>query len=252
MGDNSEKSGIFTSVCCGAGATWPSALSKAYSEFVERKAFEKSDFTSTTGFAAFPYIFSKKLAIKKARRLAYLEMLERYAWQVWFANMNVSYRRPSSILEENSIFFEEFKKDIEILNIYKLLPSLADETVSMVILYAETPDGLICASSAKETELAAERNALKELYMHAVGLHRLKKDKILPTTYYEKRVFWISGQKKRLESRLKCTGSEKIVVPFPIKYENIPTEYSDAYVVQRCSFEGYDREFITQDNEMYV
>lgn len=252
MGDDTGKKNIFTSKSCGVGFSWEMALSKAQSEFVEREAFRRSGFFSSTGFSAYPYVFSKKKARWRCRRNAYLEMLERYAWPEWFSQLDISYSYSDEILRKNQEFFQEMRKDVDILHIHKVVPALQDGSVSMVILYAETEYGLVCASAVKETEEAAEENALKELYMHSIGLYRMKEDRIPPKSIYEKRVLWISGQKSRLENRLKHKGFKKITVPFPIKYQDIPTKYSDAYVVQRCSFEGYDKEFLTEKNEMYI
>ncbi len=253
LSDNSPvKGSVFTSFSCGAGDTWEESLLKAQSEFVERKALKEAKVQSSTGFAAYPYFFLKKLAKKKAMKNAFLEMLERYSWPEWFYNLKIAYKFSNIVSKENRIFFEDFQKDIKIQKLYRISPNLENKQVSMVILYAETKDGLVCASATKSTEKEAEQNALKELYMHATALYRMKKNKIKPSTSYENRVLWISGQKKRLEKRLEQKGTLEIDIPFPIKYQDIKTEYDKAYIVQRCIFEGYNKEFFSKENEMYV
>ena len=66
---------------CASSKILQLAKIKAISEYVERDAFKRSYAKSTCGFAAYPYILRKKQSILKARRRAYLEMLERYSWK---------------------------------------------------------------------------------------------------------------------------------------------------------------------------
>jgi hypothetical protein len=88
--------------------------------------------------------------------------------------------------------------------------------------------------------------------MHAIGLFRMKDQNLQPTTIYEKRVAWISQHYKKLQERLEYQGNEGIAIPFPVTFQNIKTDFEQTHVVQRCIFEGYQKEFISEDNEMYV
>ncbi len=87
LNDKSKRAGsIFTNIACGVDSSWYQAAMKAQSEYVERKAMQ-----SSTGFAAYPFIFRKQKAEHKAKCIAYREMLERYAWPELFENKNTAY-----------------------------------------------------------------------------------------------------------------------------------------------------------------
>lgn len=253
LNDQSERAGsIFTRIACGVDFSWYKAAMKAQSEYVERKAYQSSTAKSSTGFAAYPFIFRKQKAERNAGRIAYREMLERYAWPEWFENKNTAYAVRHSVCKGNASFFQGINKEFCFSNFYAIWPQLADRDVKLVILYAQTEEGLVCAAAASKHKAQAEQGALKELYMHAIGLYRIRKHKIQPRTSYEKRVDWIGNQREILENRLSFSGDQPISIPFPIVFQSIKTEFSQAYVVERCVFEGYGKEFISEDNEMYI
>ncbi|MEN8235943.1 MAG: hypothetical protein ABFQ95_00105 [Pseudomonadota bacterium] len=253
LNDQSGRAGnIFTRIACGADFSWYKAVMKAQSEYVERKAYQSSTANSSTGFAAYPFIFQKAKAQRKAKSIAYREMLERYAWPEWFENKDIAYKVREAVNEENKSFFQGIDKEFCFSSFYAIWPKLADKNVKLVIFYAQIEEGLVCAAAANEHEVQAEQGALKELYMHAIGLYRMRSHKIHPSTPYEKRVDWIGGQREALEKRLAFSGDQPISVPFPVVFQSIKTEFSQAYVVERCMFEGYDKKFISEDNEMYI
>lgn len=243
---------VFTHIACGVDFSWYKAAMKAQSEYVERKACQSSMAKSSTGFAAYPFIFCKKKAIHKAKGIAYREMLERYAWPEWFENKNTTYAVRHSVCKGNASFFQGINREFCFSNFYAIWPRLVDKNVKLVILYTQTEAGLVCAAAASKHEAQAEQGALKELYMHAIGLYRMRKHNIQPLTPYERRVDWIGDQQKILENRLSFSGDQPISVPFPIVFQSIKTEFSQAYVVERCVFEGYDKEFISEENELYI
>ena len=253
LDDKAERPGsIFTHIACGIDFSWYRAAMKAQSEFVERKALQSSAAKCSTGFAAYPFIFCKRKAERKARDIAYREMLERYAWPEWFENKDIAYELRRSVSKGDSSFFQGIKREFCFSNFYAIWPRLADSNVKLVILYAQIEEGLVCAAAASTQEARAEQGALKELYMHAIGLYRMRKDNIQPSTSYEKRIDWIGNQHKILENRLSFSGDRPISIPFPIVFQSIKTEFSQAYVVERCVFEGYDKEFISEANELYI
>lgn len=247
---NSDR--LFVGISCGAGHSWQSALIKAYSEYVERRSSSLSGAQSTTGFAAFPFIFRKKRAQRKARQNAYFEMVERYAWPEWFYNNKAQYQVRANISENNKKFYEAISSEINFLKLYAITPKLGKPNLKMVILYAATESGLVCGGAVRESEEKAEQNALKELYMHAAGLYRMRNNNVQAATNYEKRVDWISKQHPFLEKRLAFSGNEAIIIPSSVIFQDIQTEFHQFYVVQRCLFEGYDKKFISENNEMYV
>ena len=121
-----------------------------------------------------------------------------------------------------------------------------------MIFYALSESGLVCGGAAHKNKEQAELSALKELYMHAIGLFRMKSQNLQPTTIYEKRVYWISEQHQTLQKRLTFQGNAAISIPFPITFQNIKTEFDQTHVVQRCVFEGHTKKFISEENEIYV
>ena len=253
LDDKSERAGsIFTNIACGVDFSWYQAAIKAQSEYVERKAMQSSTAKSSTGFAAYPFIFRKQKAEHKARCIAYREMLERYTWPEWFENKNTAYELRRSVSKGNTRFFQGIEREFCFANFYAIWPRLADRDVKLVILYAQIEEGIVCAAAASTHGVSAEQGALKELYMHAIGLYRMRKHNIQPSTPYEKRIDWIGGQHKILENRLSFSGDQPIVIPFPIVFQSIKTEFSQAYVVERCVFDGYNKEFISEANEMYI
>jgi len=247
-----QNSGVFASRSCGAGRSWEIAVLKAQTEYVEREAVRASHATSSTGFAAFPFIFFKQRAIKQAKKYAYAEMVERYVWPEWFANENVVYQLRTEVCEVNRQFYQAIQNEIEVRNLYIIQPQLDLNNLQLVILYALSELGLVCGGAAHENREQAELSALKELYMHALGLFRMKHENLQPTTVYDKRVYWISGQHQTLQKRLTSQGNAGITIPFPVTFQNIKTEFDQTHIVQRCVFEGYTKKFISEENEIYV
>lgn len=247
-----KKAEIFNSLACGADFCSETAKLKALSEYVERKSFELSRIESTTGFAAYPFIFRKKRAQKKARENAYFEMIERYAWPEWFSNKDTHYTLKNDVEKNNKKFLQAIQREINISKLYIIYPQMEQSNLKMVILYGETNSGLVCASSVRNSIESAEQSALKELYMHMVGLYRIKNHILKTTMNYEARIVWISEQSHLLNQRLTFCGTHFISIPYPIVYQDIPTEFNQAYIVQRCFFQGYDNQFFSKENKMYI
>jgi hypothetical protein len=250
--DFKKNSNVFAGISCGASCSWNKAMVKALSEYVERRASNLLGIKSTTGFAAYPFIYRKKRAQVKARQNAYFEVVERYAWNEWFYNSDICYQLRNNVHKNNKSFYDGICNEVNIRKLYAICPKLEENRLKMVILYAVTDSGLACGGAVRQNEEKAEQNALKELYMHIVALYRMKSNNIQAKGNYEKRVFWISGQFDLLQKRLHSCGSQTICHPSPIVYQDIETEFHQVYVVQRCLFDGYDKEFISEDNEMYV
>jgi len=249
---NNKISGVFASRSCGAGRSWEIAVLKAQTEYVEREAVRASNATSSTGFAAFPFIFFKQRAINQAKKYAYAEMVERYAWPEWFANENIAYQFHSDVCDANRQFYQGIRNEIQFESLYVIQPRLELDNLQLVILYALSELGLVCGGAAHKNREQAELSALKELYMHAIGLCRMKHQNPQPTTVYDKRVYWISGQHQTLQKRLNSQGGKGISIPFTVAFQTIKTEFEQTHVVQRCVFEGYQKKFISEENEMYV
>jgi len=244
--------GVFASRSCGASRSWEIAVLKAQTEYVEREAVRAANATSSTGFAAFPFIFFKQRAIKQAKNYAYAEMVERYAWPEWFANDTIAYQLRSDVCDRNNPFYQAIQKEMEFSNLYIIQPQLELNDLQLVIIYAVGELGLVCAAAAHKNKEQAELSALKELYMHAIGLFRMKSQNLEATTIYDKRVYWISAQHERLQKRLSSQGNAPLSIPFPVNFQDIKTAFDQTHVVQRCVFEGYQKKFISEENEMYI
>jgi len=250
--NNNKTNSVFASRACGAGHSWEIAVLKAQSEYVERKAVQASNAASSTGFAAFPFIFFKQRAINQAKKYAYAEMVERYAWPEWFANKNIAYQLRAKVCDANKQFYQGIQKERDFRKLYIIQPKLELDNLQLVIFYALSEFGLVCGGAAHKNREQAELSALKELYMHAIGLFRMKHQNLQPTTVYEKRVYWISQQHQTLQKRLASQGNAGISIPFPVTFQSIKTEFEQTHVVQRCVFEGYQKVFISEENEMHV
>lgn len=249
---DNKRGGVFASRSCGASRTWEIAVLKAQAEYVEREAVRAANAASSTGFAAFPFIFFKQRAIKQAKKYAYAEMVERYAWPEWFANNTIAYQLRSDVCDRNNSFYQAIQKEIEFSNLYIIQPQLELNDLQLVIIYAVSELGLVCAAAAHKNIEQAELSALKELYMHAIGLFRMKSQNLEATTIYDKRVYWISGQHECLQKRLSSQGNVPLSIPFSVIFQDIKTAFDQTHVVQRCVFEGYQKKFISEENEMYI
>lgn len=237
---------VFKSAGCGVGFIWEDAIIKALSEFVERAAFQNSGAQNSTGFAAYPFIFRKERAKRKARALAYMEVVERYSWSQWLNRRQSAYKIKNTVSAKNKGFLQAIRRDFPSL-LHVIIPKLSIRDIKLVILYAETENGLVCAAAARDTIVRAEQNALKELYIHACALYRMRHKRTIPQTPYEVKIDWISYQTQTFKKRLVFSGNESIHIPLTATFQDVKTEYEDTYVVQRCIIEGHDGGFLSAD-----
>ena len=254
--NHDKENGIFcSSKVCGVSKNLLIAKLKAISEYIERKTCKSINAKSCTGFAAYPFVFRKKKARLKAKEHAYFEMIERYAWPAWWYNRDIKYYLDTTPLADNKDFYNSIQKENKFKSYFKITPLLKNHNnIKVVILYAVTRQGLACAGCASTDEQNAEQNALKELFMHSIGIYQYNTLKINAVSNYDKRVIWIMSQEEKLKERLKHNGNKSIEIPRPT-FHDIPVsaDYNDCFVVQRCTLEGYSKEFIDDnEKEMYV
>ncbi len=236
------KKAISTTGTCGISKILEIAKIKTISEFVEREAFKNSDVNSSTGFAAYPFIFNQNKASKYAKLNAFNEMIERYALYRWACNDNIKISTFNLPYKYNSNFYSAIQKEIIFLEYYKIIPSLLNiKDIVLIILYAKTEYGWAFGSAASKDIIQAEQNALKELYMHCVGLYRIKKKQIAPTSNYEKQLIWISQQETLIQTKINSSGKNPIQIPNP-RFKNIKTEHNDCYIVEQCYFPEYKQD----------
>jgi hypothetical protein len=247
-----SKNIISTTGTCGISQIPELAKIKAISEFVEREACKDSNASSTNGFAAYPFIFNRKKALIHAKKHAFNEIVERYSLRIWVENniKHLKYNEPEKCNQE---LYLAIQKEIPFLEFYKIIPSLinAKDMVS-VILYAKTEYGWAFGSAAAECVAKAEQNALKELYINCIGLYRIHKFQMSPSTYREKQLLWISQQGEFIQMKINNLGNDSIQIPNAL-FRNIQTKYDDCYVVIQSYFENYQKNASSEQiNKMYL
>ena len=233
------KKAISSTGTCGISKILELAKIKAISEFVEREAFKNSKATSSTGFAAYPFIFNANKARKKAQTHAFNEMVERYILYQWDKQNDIKFEIYNSPHTQNQEIYLAIQKEIYFLDYYKIIPTLINNQDTLaIILYAKTKFGWAFGSAANKCPLQAELNALKELYMNCIGLYRMLEKHIKPQSKYERQILWISEQDELLKNKINNIGSTSIQIPKPL-FNNIETIYNDCYAVEQCFFREY-------------
>ena len=91
-----SKSIISATGTCGISQILELAKIKAISEFVEREAYRDSNANTSSGFAAYPFIFNRRKALMCAKKNAFHEIVERYSLRMWADNNNIKYLKNHS------------------------------------------------------------------------------------------------------------------------------------------------------------
>jgi hypothetical protein len=248
-----QKKLVSSTGSCGASKIPELAKIKAISEFVEREAFRNTDASSSCGFAAYPYIFNKALATKNAKVEAMNERIEKYAWTRWADQENIKSKIHNIPYEENKNYYLGIQQEIKFLEYYRITPLISNiSNLNCTLLYALTQYGWVCGASAKHSPIEAENNALKELYMSSIALYRNHEKQMEPSSFFEKRLLWISQQDHLIRSKITCKGEHLIQIPKHY-FRNIETKYKKFYVVQQCYLEGYKCNFFGDEtNKLYI
>lgn len=119
-------------------------------------------------------------------------------------------------------------------------------------MYAKTKYGWTFGSAADECITKAEQNALKELYISCIAIYRMHKLQMVPSSNYEKQLFWISQQDELIQAKINNSSDTSIQIPNAL-FRNINTKYSDCYVVTQCYFEKYQTNASSDKvNKMYL
>lgn len=232
---NATEHAMSASSTSGASRSQIRAKVKAISEFVEREAFfDCTDIQSSTGFAAFPYVWNRMRATRKARLYARLELMERFTVARWAREDNLKFLKSTQALQENDSFFSGIQTEITFQEYHRIMPVYADsENINCVILYALTKLGWVFGSAASGSMVDAERGALKELYLNCIGLYRMKVKKVTPVYNYEKAVLSLSEDSALIRNKMASEGETALVVP-SLDYDIIPTQFQDNFVVVQC------------------
>ncbi len=228
------------------------ALMKALSERVEYQAFieghhkglkscstERSD-----GFAAYPKLHED--ALLKVRDAALSEAIERFVWSTWWDNEKIGFElntlRLESVSAETLKYANQITSECQLAEFFIIRPkvqNLSDKTVIILIGHLKSGgfiSGGACGSDVNEVIL----RSLDELYRHGLAVVRLNENKIVPKSFYEKRLaFFGLGQGSELVAkRLAAQGAESIILPNLAIDEEIDHFMSDDYFVHRCLFEN--------------
>lgn len=247
-----SKKIISSTGTCGISQISTLAKIKAISEFVERDACKKNHTNTTSGFAAYPFIFNRKKALMCAKKNAFNEMLERYSLHMW-TQKDIKHITQKKSETYNQNLYSAIQKEIPFLEYYKIIPSLMNiKDMVTVILYAKTEYGWAFGSAAADRVEKAEQNALKELYINCIGLYRIHRLQMVPSSNYEKQILWISQQNEFIQEKINSSGKDSIQIPKAL-FRDINTQYDDCYVVIQCYFQDYQRDVSHEKiNKMYL
>ena len=125
------------------------------------------------------------------------------------------------------------------------------KNIVFIIIYAKTNLGWAFGCASNSCPNKAEQNALKELYMHCVGLYRMKEKNISAKSALEKQTIWISFQGDLIKEKINSKGTKALNIPDPL-YKSIPSKYQNCFVVERCYFEGSENNISTDHKRLYI
>ncbi len=251
--DSTENQIISEAATVGMDRDVELATLKSLVERLERRAFiegarnghlacktERSD-----GFAAFPKLIPG--ALEHARKNAYMEAVERYAWARWWDEPDLKYgsrvvgRRFGS---EGQGMLAHLSKLVPLRECYAVTPQLADSDVYVVMYFAFVNKvGVVSggACSSREEVRLAQFRAMCELARHALAVHRMAEKNLKPETFYEQRLafFGLEASGENLvRQRLEHKGTSSITLPELEIDEVIPHTFDNLVAVHRCLFEN--------------
>lgn len=223
------------------------ALQKSISEYFERKAFLRTQYSSSDGFAAYPSSPNHILGREQARKNALNEATERYVWAKWWDDNTAA-----KIEKYNKNHFYKFKSLIDLIdqyipcrNIYLIKPSFRHSLnfpliETMMIFWESKENGFICAGASGNPtdETSTLERVFAELIRHAIAAHRAKKQSMVPRTFYEKRLcFFANGYGDDLvHLRLNKFPRDFIQLPVLDIDRPVDHEYSDRVSVHHCLY----------------
>ncbi len=225
------------------------ALQKSLAEYFERKAFLRTKYSSSDGFAAYPNSPDIIVGQTRARINAFYEATERYVWARWWDD-----KTSAKIDKYNQHDFYKLKPLVDLVNqyipcrnIYVIKPSFRHSLnlpqVEAIIIFWESMDkGFICAGASGDPmdETSILERIFAELIRHGLAAYRAKKQNMMPTTFYENRVcFFANGCGDDLvHSRLRNLRSESIQLPELEVDMLVDHEHSNLVSVHHCLFKN--------------
>lgn len=229
----------------------------ALSEFVERAAFaeaQNSDHNSgatvrSDGYAAYPIYFGfHKRAASHARRNAFNEAVERFAWSTWWDNSSIGFDLSDITHTKDGKFIIKHlitHKPVEqILLISPFLERGVGQALK-IYLVALKGGGYITGGCAEDGGSMSRSTfyprAFSELFRHCLALQRIADG--LPFSqdnFYIKRLefFGLGHGDHLVQQRLQSRGSSSVQFPNLLIDKAFKHQLDDIYVVHRCLFEN--------------
>lgn len=252
LGSNIITESVFT----GMDVDPDLAVLKGLVEMAERAAYAKgkdNDLMScktdrSDGFAAFPYGVLNEPK-EAARKNAYFEAIERFAWATWWDNKNISHSSEEISVDEtvgsSHSILRHLPDILPIKSTYRVTPKIEngnDAVVAMYFVFLE-PYGVISGGAAGPSLDIESVNfrAICELLRHALAIRKIKTSNVSPVTFYEKRLAHFgltqNGSDAAL-ARLNYTGRDAILLPKLTIDEQVPHPLDELVTVHRCYFEN--------------
>ncbi len=254
---NELESNIITeSVFSGMDVDPDLAVLKGLVEMTERTAFangkddgliscktERSD-----GLAAFPFGVLNETK-EAARKNAYFEAVERFAWATWWDNKNIGHRCEEIIFEKtidsSGPILKQLSKILSVKSIFRITPEIENKKDAVVAIYFAflEPYGVISGGAAGPSHDIESANfrGICELLRHALAIRKIKTSNVSPVTFYEKRLAYFGLTQPGTDmalARLNHQGRDAILLPELAIDEQVPHTLDELVTVHRCYFEN--------------
>lgn len=232
------------------------AVLKGLVEMAERTAYangkddgliscktERSD-----GFAAFPYGVLRETH-EAARKNAYFEAVERFAWATWWDNKNIGHRCEEILFDESiessHSILKQMPEILPVKSVYRITLEIENRKDAVVAIYFAflEPYGVISGGAAGSSHDIESVNfrATCELLRHGLAIRKIKTSNSNPATFYEKRLAHFgltqSGTDAAL-TRINHQGRDAILLPKLTIDEQVPHSLDELVTVHRCYFEN--------------
>ncbi len=221
------------------------AFKKATSEFFERKAFLKTKFSTSDGFAAYPNFPDPSFGKFKARENALYEATERYVWSIWWD------RKTKAIIKNfDKNDFPLFKELVSLIDRYSpckkihLIEPLFHHKVkdfdakTFIMFWGSKDGGFLCAGASgpsKDKKSVMER-IFAELIRHAIAAYRARTQNLSPKSFYEERLCYFANGKgdELVHDRLLNLSNETIEISDLEIDTEINHKYSHVVSIHHC------------------
>lgn len=238
----------------GLDSSLATATLKALTEFFERNAFtegaERHDEACLTersdGFAAYP--IESGNSKDKARNNSLNEAIERYVWSTWWDDTEIKYDIEELEWRNKNLPYSDLLSEVDAIfhiKAIKVVRPHFDKYVDkeVLIIFAELSNGGVLSGGGcggKNQTTSTVLRSLGELARHALGLYRIRNNKKVASSFYEKRLelFGSLAGESFYKIRMSKNGNNLVNLP-SLKFDNeIPHSFSDIFYAHRCLFEN--------------